>query len=412
MRIKLKIFLISLASFFSIYLNFFGIEQFDNRNDVSIIKEDECVINIRGGLGNNMFQYAAAYVYTQKHNKKLKITGRYERFIETFSLPEEKIKNLLHPTNTSYNEQNMKNNFAKEINNPRYQFLNGYFQNELFFKEYRADILKRFKFKVPLEGENKKLADEIKDKNAISVHIRRGDYFKSAKNDLLSNHYYLLAMDYMASKVKNPYFYIFSDDTEWVKNNLKVQYNHIVVENNRGGVAANDMRLMSLCKHHIIANSTFSWWGAWLNENPNKMVIAPRVWLTNKQAYEDTKDVVPNDWIRMKEKADIAIVFLSDNHNGASEKSFNKHFLPFDRKKYFTKNELGEVDFKRLDYLFIVKKPFILSKEVNYQVVPYKEGVLYFSFDGQNFVAGSLNTNDVIAIKAPISLEYIKSIIE
>ena len=172
------------------------------------------------------------------------------------------------------------------------------------------------------------------------------------------------------------------------------------------------MRLMSLCKHHIIANSTFSWWGAWLNENPNKMVIAPRVWLTNKQAYEDTKDVVPNDWIRMKEKADIAIVFLSDNHNGASEKSFNKHFLPFDRKKYFTKNELGEIDFKSLDYLFIVKKPFILSKEVNYQVVPYKEGVLYFSFDGQNFVAGSLNTNDVIAIKAPVSLEYIKSIIE
>ncbi len=235
MRIKLKIFLISLASFFSIYLNFFGIEQFVNRNNISIRKEDECVINIRGGLGNNMFQYAAAYAYTQKHNKKLKISGKYNRFIEPFFLPEEKIKGEFTSTGISYNEQKMKNNFAKEINNPRYQFLDGYFQNELFFKEYRKDLLKRFKFMLPLKGENKKLADEISAKNAISVHIRRGDYFRHAKNDLLSNHYYLLAMDYMASKVKEPYFYIFSDDTEWVKNNLKVKYNHRVIENNRGG---------------------------------------------------------------------------------------------------------------------------------------------------------------------------------
>ncbi len=156
---------------------------------------------------------------------------------------------------------------------------------------------------------------------------------------------------------------------------------------------------MSLCKHHIIANSTFSWWGAWLNENPNKMVIAPRVWLTNKQAYEDTKDVVPNDWIRMKEKADIAVIFKNENHQKQSEINFDKYFLPFDRKTYLSKKDIEKLYTQNFDYVFLVNNPFLLEREVNYAIVPYKDkNILYFNYEKDEFNQTEKSNADMISI--------------
>ena len=345
------------------------------------INNDEVFIDIQGGLGNNMFQYATGYAYAKRHGKTLKIETRIKHLSNTFDIP---ISITFNQRKTlrkiAFIESHQNSLFENEMLNPKYQYLIGFFQNENYFKEYRSDILKEFQFKKPLEGENKKLALEIQKKNSIAVHIRRGDYLREAKNDILSNHYYLLAMDYMASKINNPHFYIFSDDITWVEKNLKVKYNHSFVKNNQGTTTSNDMHLMSLCKHQIIANSTFSWWGAWLNQNPDKIIIAPNIWLTNRNAYKITKNIIPDDWIRIQEKANIAIIFLNEKDKNIQKENFNKFFLPFDRKTYFTKNEIDKLNLEKFDYIFIIASSFILNKEINYSIVPYNQDILFFVY--------------------------------
>ena len=101
------------------------------------------------------------------------------------------------------------------------------------------------------------------------MHVRRGDYLKETKNDIFSNHYYLTAIKYIVDKIEDPYFYIFSDDIEWVKKNLKIMQKYTFIDSNQNS-GFYDIQLMNLCKHHIIANSTFSWWAAWLNKNYKK----------------------------------------------------------------------------------------------------------------------------------------------
>ncbi len=208
------------------------VEKFTSTYDV---KPHEVVVNLYGGLGNNMFQYATAFSYAKKHNKILKVRRTTPRIFNSFLIPE----NIILEENPKYQkaffERGSKQNFEQVMNDSSFQYLDGYFQNEAFFKEYREDILNEFKLKKELNGVNKNLAKKMNETNSVAVHIRRGDYLRHFKNDILSNHYYLKAMDYIASKVDNPFFYIFSDDTKWVKNNLKVKYNHMVVENNRGG---------------------------------------------------------------------------------------------------------------------------------------------------------------------------------
>jgi hypothetical protein len=134
--------------------------------------------------------------------------------------------------------------------------------------------------------------------NAISLHVRRGDYANNPKtkatHGLCSLDYYQASVRQMAQKVARPHFFIFSDDMEWVQGNLKIDFPCVFVEHNRGAESYNDMRLMSLCKHHIIANSSFSWWGAWLNPNMEKIVIAPRKWFASQTAVPD---LFPAGWI-------------------------------------------------------------------------------------------------------------------
>jgi hypothetical protein len=147
---------------------------------------------------------------------------------------------------------------------------------------------------------NQLIAQEIGQSNAISLHVRRGDYVHNsntlATHGLCSLDYYQTAINYITERVAQPNFFIFSDDITWVKDNLKVDFKCRFVDHNHGTESYNDMRLMSLCQHHIIANSSFSWWAAWLNPNHKKIVIAPRQWFVNDN---NVSDLFPQNWVKL-----------------------------------------------------------------------------------------------------------------
>jgi Glycosyl transferase family 11 len=185
-------------------------------------------------------------------------------------------------------------------NIPCDSYLMGYWQSEQYFADIANIIREDFTFKLPMSQQNAELAKQINQVNAVSLHIRRGDYANNpetmATYGLCSLDYYKEAIRYIVERVNAPHFFIFSDDINWVKNNLKIDYPYQYVDHNHGTESYNDMRLMSLCKHHIIANSSFSWWGAWLNRNPEKLVVAPQKWFANELNVDD---LFPRGWITL-----------------------------------------------------------------------------------------------------------------
>lgn len=287
-------------------LNGTSFDIFDRRP----VEQRYVVVNLFAGFGNQMFQYAAAYAYGKAHNKTVVVTGGSETFSRAFGLnfirfQKDDICFFPAMSTIRRREVGAKSHTGQKVsgflNDPDIIFMVGYFQNERFFKKYAADIRNLFAFQGDLPIETEKLKTEIESQNAVSIHIRRTDYVSSGYYYVLSVGYYKRAMKYIARNVDNPHFYIFSDDIDWVENNMDFNYPHTFVKINKGRDSYLDMYLMSLCKHNIIANSTFSWWGAWLNKNPDKIVIAPDVWGFSTDPYEQTKkrvkEIVPDEWI-------------------------------------------------------------------------------------------------------------------
>ncbi|MFN3751977.1 MAG: alpha-1,2-fucosyltransferase [Thiobacillus sp.] len=182
-------------------------------------------------------------------------------------------------------------------NVPLPTYLMGYWQSERYFADVAQTIRTDFTFRQPMTGRNHELAEEIGAVNAVSLHVRRGDYANNlrtkATHGVCPLDYYEAAIRYIAERVEAPHYFVFSDDMEWVRANLRSQFPCSYVDHNQGAESYNDMRLMSLCKHHIIANSSFSWWGAWLNPRDDKVVVAPKNWFANNN---DTKDLLPFGW--------------------------------------------------------------------------------------------------------------------
>lgn len=284
-----------------------------------------------GGLGNQMFQYAAATAIALRHQKKL-------FFDLQFLLDNQEETDVFTPRSFSLDIFNVKgrvlnsslkrifdNAFLRAVipgrlkkvchsYNDQSDFSNiefpacmeGYFQSEDYFKDYRSILLDDFSFKLPLGNHNEKILMDIENSPAVSVHVRRGDYVsKIAVASVHSNcdiEYYERAITWMREKIGSPVFYFFTDDPLWVKQNFidKYSFNKMVlIDKNDGADSWKDMLLMSRCKHHIIANSSFSWWGAWLNCYPQKMVIAPRQWFSDKNKYRFAKEIIPESWIRL-----------------------------------------------------------------------------------------------------------------
>jgi len=277
------------------------------------------IVKLQGGLGNQMFQYAAARSLSKSkkvdldfsfllqnnvtndsfsarqfelgifHKLKARIISNY--FIKLLK-SKKKLFKILSNRYYEVNDENILNH--SNINSSNL-YLDGYFQNPLIFQNFRDTLIDEFTF-PQLTSQSKKIELKITAvKNPVAVHIRRGDYVKPEilnYHGLLSTTYYKQSVELINSKIENPVFFIFSDDTEWCKNNLSfIDKKQIITGTTHSW---EDLYLMSKCKHQIIANSTFSWWGAWLNLNPEKIVIAPKRWLS----YVET-NIIPKEWISL-----------------------------------------------------------------------------------------------------------------
>lgn len=188
---------------------------------------------------------------------------------------------------------------------PRHCMLVGFWHSEEYFKDIECSLRREFTLRAAISEDSAKVADQIRNVNSVFVHIRRGDYVSDAGINrdfgICSIEYYQSAVEYIKRQVMRPHFFVFSDEPEWARDNLKLSAPVTVVDHNRPGDGLapgrehEDLWLMSLCQHAIIANSSFSWWGAWLNAATDRIVIAPRNWFRTLAST----DYVPARWIKM-----------------------------------------------------------------------------------------------------------------
>ena len=281
------------------------------------------IANLRGGLGNQLFQYAFARRMSIVNNDDLKLdiysgytNDKFKRkySLNNLNIKEElathkEIKKIKYPYGIfskikrfinfkilkRYNVEFKKENLNLKGN----LYLDGYWQSEKYFFDTRNTLLKELTLKNSFSGVAKDIEKQEIECNSVSLHIRRADYIlnKQVNNDfgVCDLDYYYKAIKIIKNKVNNPHFFIFSDDINWAKDNLKID-DPIIFVSRANLQDYEELMLMTKCKHNIIANSSFSWWGAWLNNNPNKIVIAPKQWFKNLKI--NTKDIVPETWIR------------------------------------------------------------------------------------------------------------------
>ena len=285
------------------------------------------IIKITSGLGNQMFQYA--------FGRALSLRRKEDLFLDTNSYKAQSIKDtprrfildqykiiarIANPETIApywnpfriFLKRVWKKIFPKSdyvyqtslATSPR-TYLEGHFATEKYFKEYRDVLLIELQLKDALGEAAEKISRMIALAAAenwvpVSIHIRRGDYisndFAASYHGTIEKDYYEKAISYISSKFDKVKFFIFSDEIEWAKTHLSLNEEAVFVSNS-GIKDYEELHLMSLCSHNIIANSSFSWWGAWLNPNLNKIVVAPKKWV--KKENVNTDDIIPTEWITL-----------------------------------------------------------------------------------------------------------------
>lgn len=266
------------------------------------------VIRLIGGLGNQCFQYAMARHLAEINRVELKLDiSEFEVYkLHAYAMGNMNIPERFATPGEIAGLKRVKEkhfHFDPEILRlPDGVYLHGYWQTEKYFLQI-ADILRReLSPKEPVTGKNLEIAGRIAASDSVSVHVRRADYLPNTYAEQLfepcSLDYYMHAVKHIAGAVGKPHFFVFTDDKTWARDNFKLPYPVTLVDHNGPDKNYEDIRLMSLCKHNIIANSSFSWWGAWLNKNPGKIVFAPKKWFTGK-ARSNPKDIVPESWLRV-----------------------------------------------------------------------------------------------------------------
>lgn len=267
------------------------------------------LVCIFGGMGNQMFQYAFARALPAGNDLFLNIATAQPTGIRRYRLDNFNVQMKIAPVELVRNAYMAANNgvlpkiLERRINVYQPDLINvpnGIFllqcQSEKYFKHLRPQLLHEFSLRVPMTHENICMRNQIcACENAVAIHVRRGDYLNLPDVHFpCSIDYYNRAIALIAGRVKNPHFFIFSDDLNWAMENIRTQYQCTAVDINSDETGYFDLELMKHCKHFIIANSSFSWWGAWLNENPNKIVIAPKKWHVDNQNME--WDIIPDGW--------------------------------------------------------------------------------------------------------------------
>ena len=305
------------------------------------------VVKIFGGLGNQMFQYAigrsiSKYFGVEFHidsysgfrndfyqrrfglnhfniqadevdpeilPKKIVNGSRFlfiQKLLDFFDNRFPYINFLLYLRNWEIVYEKNLNFNPSVFNLSKNKYITGYWQSELYFKDVREDLLKEFSLKSPLDSINYRFAENIKNTNSVGVHYRRlhgisnGVVSKSNSTVLgvVSDDYYESAIDYMNQHNSDMILFIFSDDINWVRTNVEFNNKVVFVDINGDDQNYLDMYLLSLCKHQIIANSSFSWWAAWLNLNESKIVISPENWYIDKK--KNMNDTIPTSWLKIK----------------------------------------------------------------------------------------------------------------
>ena len=182
----------------------------------------------------------------------------------------------------------------------RSYLLHGNWQTETYFAHNRAALLHAFNF-APSPALDQDLSDRISKTQSVGIHVRGGDYLLQKNQNLFSvlgPEYYMRSVKLIELAVENPAFFVFTDDPETARSRLPAGRDYEFVTGNTGLDSYLDMQLMSQCKHNIIANSSFSWWGAWLNDQAGKIVVAPQEWF-HPQSGHDDRDVVPASWTKV-----------------------------------------------------------------------------------------------------------------
>jgi len=265
--------------------------------------------NLKGGLGNMMFQIAATRAISLSKNTNYSFPNLHDH-INYLS-----VENTYNP-NVNYCSEYLNLPFLKNVNTSKsflsinrinYPFhfeniliptlnvvIDGFFQSEKYFKNYEKEILELF---LP----DKKITNYIKKKyfnlfleRTTSIHVRRGDYIRNCE------YHFVQDMDYFTQSIeivdsKTDKYIIFSDDINWCKENFKGN-KFLFIENEKDYI---ELYIMSMCTNNITSNSSFSWWGAWLNQNKNKTVIAPKNWFGSSLQHLNTEDIIPDNWIKI-----------------------------------------------------------------------------------------------------------------
>jgi hypothetical protein len=285
------------------------------------------IVNAKGGLGNQMFQYAIARAYAEKYSTEFKLDIRSLGSVSVYGYELERVfnidesiaksKDLLKVLSFAKNKYIYKiisklNKWIKINKNILIEeklkydqklmlrtgnlYLDGYWQSHKYFIDYLDKIKQDFNFKNELSELNIELKDKIHNSNSVSIHVRRGDYI--ANNNLINFacplEYYTKSMDLISKEVENPSYFVFSDDINWARSNIKSTEKIYFIDINIGRNSYIDMQLMSYCCHHIIANSTFSWWGAMLSKNSTGIKIMPKKWFKDEGIEHD---IHPNGWL-------------------------------------------------------------------------------------------------------------------
>lgn len=294
------------------------------------------IISIFGGLGNQMFQYACGKALASKLGVELKLDtsflnnkterknftirdyelGIFEINEEIASLAEVrkyipdlwnctkpellkyKLLRLLNGNNYYFEKQKLQfEPRIKQIKDKSYVY--GYFQSEKYFIDIKNEILHAFTLKNKPDEQNETLITKLKSENSVSIHIRRGDYHNSPFN-LLELAYYQQAIELIKQRIDSPKFYIFTNDYDWASENFaSFDIDKTIITHNQGDRSFMDMILMSYCKHNICANSSFSWWGAWLSQYSDKIVIAPKQWFKKQENKATIYDLIPENWLKI-----------------------------------------------------------------------------------------------------------------
>ena len=285
------------------------------------------IVQIHSGLGNQMFQYAF-YVALKHYKPDTKIDASIFHYRPSHNGYElERIFDV-HPSHATADERDMMADVSKDLfseirraigwkrhkigqliiePDPAHGwspqllkaencYLQGYWQSEKYFAHVATRIRNDFRFRQPLPQTENELARRIITTNSISVHIRRGDYIKPRRRadyEVCTATYYRRAVKYITQHIKSPVFFVFSDDPVWGQQQNVFPTDTVYVTGHTGLNAYIDMQLMSMCRHHIIANSSFSWWGAWLGQTDDSIVVAPHTWFRIRQR----PDILPSNWI-------------------------------------------------------------------------------------------------------------------